>query len=200
MKKIIVIILWFLLVSFDANRIQNISVSSEVEKLVHKDTTKVLVSDKVKIKRKHPFSKFCEDYRNVAMYCQIKYGVPSSVQLAQAIAESGGGGSPIAKGANNLFGMKYYKELYDGEYYVSMTGTKWRKYNSFDDSFEDHADFLKKFYPKAVGKDWVYWTENCKGYGFGEYWKHIGMVIDKYELWEYDEVQIDYAINRTYNL
>jgi flagellum-specific peptidoglycan hydrolase FlgJ len=199
MKKIIVIILWFLLVSLDSNKPQNISVSSEVEKLIHKDTNVVLVFEEVKIKKKHPYLKFCEEYQMIAMDCQIRYGVPSSIQLAQAIAESGGGGSPLAKEANNLFGMKYYKELYDGEYYVSMTGTKWRKYNSFEHSFKDHADFLKKFYPSAVGKNWKYWVDNCKGYGFTGYWKHIGMVIEKYSLWEYDEVVIPQP-ERTYNL
>jgi flagellum-specific peptidoglycan hydrolase FlgJ len=200
MKKIIAIILWFLLVSLDSNSPQKISVSSEVEKKVHNDVVAIQLSNKVKINRKHPYSKFCDNYHEIAMYYHLEHGIPTSVQLAQAIAESGGGYSPIAKYANNLFGMKYYKELYDGDYYVSLGGTKWRKYDSFSESFEDHALFLKKYYKHAVGKNWKYWTNHCKGYGFGEYWKHIGMVIEKYELWRYDELIIKHQINQSYDL
>jgi flagellum-specific peptidoglycan hydrolase FlgJ len=200
MKKIIAIILWFLLVSLDSNSPQKISVSSEVENKVHNDIVAIQISNKTNIKGKHPYSKFCNDYHEIAMYYQLEYGIPTSIQLAQAIAESGGGCSPIAKNANNLFGMKYYKELYDGEYYVSLGGTKWRKYKTLEDSFKDHAIFLKKYYKHAIGKDWKYWSENCKGYGFGEYWKHIGMVVEKYKLWEYDVMVNDFQKTRTYNL
>lgn len=201
MNKIIVIILWFLLVSFEVNKTQNVSVSKEVEVKIHKKDTLVKnVSKKVKINKSHPFTDFCNKYQPLAYYYQVKYGVPVSIQLAQAIVESGGGKSELAKKANNLFGMKYYKRLFDGEYYESKQGTKWRKYNSFDESFEDHAIFLQRFYPGAVGKNWQYWVVNCKGYGEGKYWFHISSVIDRYQLWKYDVVQLEEPKKRSYNL
>jgi flagellum-specific peptidoglycan hydrolase FlgJ len=83
--------------------------------------------------------------------------------------------------------MKYYKELYTGDYFQTESGVKWRKYNSFEDSFEDHALFLKKFYPQAVGKPWNYWVENCTGYGGIGYWEHIGKIIEMYQLYTYDD-------------
>ena len=149
----------------------------------------------------HPFVDFCEKYQEIAIFYQIEYGVPVSIQLAQAIAESGGGKSQLAIQANNLFGMKYYKNLYDGDYIESESGVKWRKYNSFEDSFKDHAIFLKKFYPSVLGKDWKVWVTNCKGYGAGQYWKHIGEIIEMYNLDKYDNV-VDFAINfnRTYQI
>lgn len=144
--------------------------------------------------RNNPYIEFCEKYRQIGNDCQIKYGVPTSIQLAQAIGESGAGKSQLAISANNLFGMKYYKELFDGDYIVSESGVKWRKYDDFEDSFEDHAIFLNKYYSHAVDKDWKFWVNNCKGYGAGQYWKHIGDIIELYDLEKYD-VLPDIAIN-----
>lgn len=186
MKKIIVIILWFFLVSLTTNKSQNVSVSSEGERIIQNDVLAKIITSKVKTK--HVFSEFCKKYSEIAILCHLDCGIPTSVQLAQAIVESGGGKSELAKVANNLFGMKYYKEIFNGDYYLSNNKTKWRKYKSFEDSFIDHADFLNKYYSHAVGEDWKYWANNCFGYGAGNYWKHIGMVIKEYKLWEYDEL------------
>jgi flagellum-specific peptidoglycan hydrolase FlgJ len=109
MKKVIVIILWFLLVSLDYNKPQNISVSSEDENVVHNDVKAINISANVNIKNNHPFAKFCSDNQKVAIYYHIECGIPTSIQLAQAIVESGGGKSRMAMVTNNLFGMKYYK-------------------------------------------------------------------------------------------
>lgn len=203
MKKVIVIILWFLLVSLDSNRPQNISVSSEDENVVHNDVKAINISANVNIKHNHPFAKFCSDNQKIAIYYHIECGIPTSIQLAQAIVESGGGKSRMAMVTNNLFGMKYYKALYKGDYWTSPSGTKWRKYDSIEDSFKDHAEFLHRFYPSAIGKDWKYWVNSCKGYGAGEYWAHIGSVIKKYELWRYDDYVNEYksrTSEKTYNL
>jgi hypothetical protein len=43
-------------------------------------------------------------YYPVAKVCEYLYGVPTSIQLAQALAESGGGVSYIGKYSNNHFG------------------------------------------------------------------------------------------------
>lgn len=192
MKKIIVIILWFILVSFDTNKPQNISVSSEGEKIIHNDVVAMIISNKVNIKSRHAYSDFCEKYQKVAIFYQIECGIPASIQLAQAITESGGGRSTLATNANNIFGMKYYKELFDGDYYLGIGGEKWRKYDSYEDSFRDHAEFLHKYYSQAIGKDWRYWANNCNGYGAKGYWKHIGMVVEKFKLWEYDKQVNEY--------
>lgn len=186
MKKIIVIILWFFLVSLEYNKPQNVSVSSEGEKVIENDVLAKII--KSRVKSKHIFSEFCNKYCEIAILCHLDCGIPTSVQLAQAITESGGGKSELAKIANNLFGMKYYKEIFNGDYIVASDKTKWRKYKSFEDSFIDHADFLNKYFNHAVGKDWKYWANNCTGYGAMGYWKHIGEVIKQYKLWEYDEL------------
>lgn len=200
MKKLIVIVLSVILVSLNSNKNQNISLHSKSEKTIENDALAYNISSSVNFENNHPYAKFCNDYQEIAIYYQIECGIPTSIQLAQAIAESGGGRSDIAKRSNNLFGMKYYKGLYSGDYYTSTSGTKWRKYNNFEDSFKDHAFFLHKFYLHAVGKDWTYWVKNCKGYGANKYWEHIGMVIEKYKLWRYDNMVNEYQSNRSYNL
>lgn len=203
MKKVIVIILWFIAVSTDWGKPQNISVSSEDEKFVHNDVKALHISSKVKFKQTHPYTNFCNEYQKIAIFYQIECGVPVSIQLAQAIAESGGGKSNLALKTNNLFGMKYYKTLYSGEYWTSTNGVQWRKYDSIEDSFRDHAEFLHKFYSGAIGKNWRYWATKCKGYGGKGYWEHIGAIIEMYKLWRYDDIVNDYLNNqenRIYNI
>jgi hypothetical protein len=54
-----------------------------------------------------------------------------------------------------------------------------------------------------IGKNWKFWINNCTGYGAGQYWKHVGSVIERYELWRYDDLVDKHQNNqksRTYNL
>jgi flagellum-specific peptidoglycan hydrolase FlgJ len=159
------------------------------------------ISFQSNFKHNHPFIKFIEKYKDVAILYQIEYGIPVSIQLAQAITESGGGNCELGKNANNIFGMKYYKEMFSGEYYTSSDGTKWRKYPSIKESFRDHAEFLNKYYNHAVNKDWEYWVKECKGYGGPGYWKFIGDVIKKYKLYEYDDLVVKLQNkNKSFNI
>ena len=114
MKRVIVILLGILFISFEYRNSQNISVSSEGERKIENDDLAKII--KSRVKQKHVFSEFCNKYSEIAILCHLDCGIPTSVQLAQAIAESGGGKSELAKVANNLFGMKYYKEIFDKEF------------------------------------------------------------------------------------
>lgn len=81
-----------------------------------------------------------------------QYKVFPSVTVAQAIIESGWGKSELAIQGRNLFGIKAdagwkgetllmsTNEEYGGHTVTEMA--VWRKYNSFDDSVEDHGKFL----------------------------------------------------------
>ncbi|MCT3603427.1 N-acetylmuramidase [Lactobacillus acidophilus] len=104
-----------------------------------------------------------------------KYGTYPSVMIAQAILESGWGQSALATEANNLFGMKA-DDSWPGETYSAKTreeGTngksyyivaKFRKYNSFEESFEDNGKKLRE------GVSWQplrykgTWLENANTY------------------------------------
>jgi flagellum-specific peptidoglycan hydrolase FlgJ len=184
MRLILTFIFCLIFVFFSYNNNQIVKFLRETTKDNSMIATRI--SNDVVIKNKGVFTKFFNDYKKVAIYYHIECGIPVSIQFAQALAESGCGRSELAKRANNLFGMKYYSTIYSGGYIETSDGTKWRKYDTFEDSFIDHAEFLYRFYPNFVGKDWKYWVNNCRGYGSEGYWKHIGKIIEMYKLYEYD--------------
>ena len=184
MRIILTFIFCLIFVFFSYNNNQIVKFLRETTKDNSMIATRI--SNDIVIKDKGVFTKFFNDYKKVAIYYHIECGIPVSIQFAQALAESGCGRSELAKRTNNLFGMKYYSTIYSGGYIETSDGTKWRKYDTFEDSFIDHAEFLYRFYPNFVGKDWKYWVNNCRGYGAEGYWKHIGKIIEMYKLYEYD--------------
>jgi flagellum-specific peptidoglycan hydrolase FlgJ len=87
--------------------------------------------------------------------------VPASVSIAQAILESGWGTSPLAKNANNYFGIKgkgpagRYRHLtweekqVNGKTKIVHVYAWFKKYETPRQSFADHADhFAKSPYPQ----------------------------------------------------
>lgn len=131
--------------------------------------------------------KFIDKWAPVARHLQKECGIPASIQIAQAIHESGGGRSNIAKQANNHFGIKAYKN-WKGETYTTKHGTKYRAYKTENDGWVDHAKFLHDHYIMAVGKDWKHWCKWCRGYGGSKtYWqKEIKNIIEIHRLYELD--------------
>jgi len=144
MKRVIVILLGLLFISFEYRGTpQNISVSSEDEKTIHNDIIAKNITYNVNFKQKHPYAKFCEEYGGVAIQHHLDCGVPASIQLAQAIAESGGGISDIAKLSNNLFGMKEAKQRR-----TTAIGTKNNHayYKHWHDSVIDYLLYQRAYY------------------------------------------------------
>ncbi|HZE39041.1 MAG TPA: sporangiospore maturation cell wall hydrolase GsmA [Stackebrandtia sp.] len=100
---------------------------------------------------------FIDHAGSAAQPSQEEFGVPASVTVAQAILESGWGGSKLATGSNNYFGMK----CKNGEHgpiasdcvkaatkecdKTKCWDTKawFRVYDSEADSFRDHGSYLK---------------------------------------------------------
>ena len=79
---------------------------------------------------------------------QVKYGVFTSVSIAQACLESSNGTSKLSKTDNNLFGIKYAGNhspditIVQGSW-ATDDGGYYAKYKSWDDSIIDHGYFLK---------------------------------------------------------
>ena len=126
-------------------------------------------------------------YYPVAKVCEFIYGIPTSVQLAQALAESGGGVSYIGKHSNNHFGIKYYPAAFKGDYFTDRSGCKWRKYSTVLEGYVDHAVFLANNYKQATFKGYKVWSM-LHGYGAGNYWQHIGKIIERYKLQNLDSL------------
>ena len=100
---------------------------------------------------KLPPDKFIRMIGPVAREVYRRTGVPASVTLAQAIIETGWGDATIGD-AKNLFGIKGTgpagtitvptKEFVNGRYIT--VNDSFRKYRSWVESVEDHAQFLKE--------------------------------------------------------
>ena len=77
---------------------------------------------------------FIDKYKEIAIQQQLKYGIPASITLSQAILESGYGTSAQAKECNNFFGIQA-GDSWKGE---TINGDKhpFRKYSSPEQDFD----------------------------------------------------------------
>ena len=132
---------------------------------------------------------------------QIKYGVFTSVSIAQACLESSNGTSSLAKTDNNLFGIKYAGNHSPD---ISITQGSWAtddggyyaKYKSWDDSIIDHGYFLK--YNPRYTEHGVFNAKNGyeqakaiaeSGYATDKnYYSKLKSEIDYYNLTQYDNI------------
>ena len=146
---------------------------------------------------------------------QLKYGVFTSVSIAQACLESSNGTSKLAKTDYNLFGIKYPGNhcpditIVKGSY-ATDDGGYYTKYKSWDDSILDHGYFLK--YNPIYAQHGVFNAKNGyeqakaiadSGYATDtNYYSKLKSEIDYYNLTQYDNIQtnqnqkiIDKAVN-----
>ena len=134
---------------------------------------------------------YIERYKLVALQHEQEYGVPASITLAQGLLESYAGKSRMAVEANNHFGIKAYH--WKGDVYGSCDSLKqvgYRKYGAPEDSFLDHAMFLKGprysiLYEFEV-TDYRSWAQGLRDCGYAEdvnYPAKLINLIEQYELY-----------------
>lgn len=139
-----------------------------------------------------------------AKEAQKKYGVLSSVTIAQAVLESSWGKSGLTLQANNLFGIKADKRWngetitkstveYKGKKKISIDA-RFRKYKSFSESIDDHASFLKN---NQRYKQCFEYSNGCEfalevfkaGYATDPHYADLLIsLIRKYDLMQYDSL------------
>lgn len=89
---------------------------------------------------------YISKYKQIALEHEKQYGIPASITLAQGILESGAGKSMLTRNANNHFGVKAFGR-WDGPIYLAWDDerhkSRFRKYSSAEESYRDHALFLK---------------------------------------------------------
>ena len=87
---------------------------------------------------------YIEQYADIAVREMKATGIPASITLAQACLESGDGNSTLARMANNHFGIKCHgwkgKSV---KHTDDLPDECFRSYDSADESFRDHSDFLR---------------------------------------------------------
>ena len=140
---------------------------------------------------------YIDRYRVLAIMEMQRSGVPASITLAQACLESNNGNSRLSKASNNHFGIKC-KSYWTGKtvYYDDDEKNEcFRSYDSVEDSYRDHSDFLisnprySNLFRLDI-TDFKGWAHGLKRYGYAtnpRYAEHLIRIIEAYKLYKYDQ-------------
>ena len=134
-------------------------------------------------------------YKDLAMAEMLRVGVPASITLAQGILESQFGESDLAKVSNNHFGIKCKTEWTGAKTYHDddEKAECFRVYNSVEESYKDHSDFLRNR-PNYASlftlepTDYEGWAKGLKKAGYATspvYPQKLLKVINDYNLQQY---------------
>lgn len=138
---------------------------------------------------------YIERFKGIAIQEMNLYGIPASITLAQGLFESGSGNGELARVANNHFGIKCNNGWKGKGYYKDDDNHNdcFRVYDSPEDSFRDHSEFLKRpRYAKLFTldkNDYVGWANGLKDAGYAtnpQYPQLLINIIKKYNLDKYD--------------
>lgn len=145
--------------------------------------------------RRFSRGEYIERWKDEAIKQMNAHGIPASITLAQAMLESGDGNSPLAKYANNHFGIKCHD--WTGETFVIDDDARnecFRKYEDAEESYNDHSMFLKTrsrydaLFSLAV-TDYKGWAHGLKKAGYAtnpQYAYLLIQVIEENNLSQYD--------------
>lgn len=153
-------------------------------------------------------ARYIRKYKGLAIEEMKKFKIPASITMAQGILESGNGNSTLARKAKNHFGIKCHKD-WKGK---SM---KWdddapnecfRKYNSVNESFRDHSEFLveRDRYAslfKLKITDYKGWAKGLQKAGYAtnkSYSKLLIKIIEENNLQKLDDKKLAAKSGTTY--
>lgn len=139
---------------------------------------------------------YIERYQLLAIEEMNRSGIPASITMAQACLESGNGNSILSQKSNNHFGIKC-KSTWTGKTVKHDDDEKnecFRKYNTVEESFIDHSDFLMnnpRYYSlfQLPPDDYVGWAHGLKMAGYAtapDYAQRLLKIIDEYQLYRLD--------------
>lgn len=135
-------------------------------------------------------------YKHLAIQEMERTGIPASITMAQGLLESGNGNSRLAVKANNHFGIKCHdwngkKMRHDDD----ARRECFRKYNSVEESYQDHSAFLtsKSRYAalfEIPATDYKGWARGLKKAGYATsptYAEALIRIIEENQLYLLDE-------------
>ena len=147
--------------------------------------------------------RFVKAVSRIAVIEKNRTGVPASITAAQAILESSWGNAPIAKAGNNYFGIKckswwtgstilHEDDDYDKD--GNLIQSCFRAYDSVEDSFRDHSDFLlssERYAPlfELSPTDYRGWAHGLRACGYAtdkRYGDKLIAIIERLELYILD--------------
>jgi len=136
---------------------------------------------------------YITEYKDIALEHEKTYGIPASITLAQGILESAAGKSLLTLQTNNHFGIKAGNNWIGDVYFAwddEINKSRFRKYPSAKESFDDHAKILKgnrysSLFAKSV-YDYRAWAYGLQKAGYAtapNYAKALIGYIDAYKLY-----------------
>lgn len=149
---------------------------------------------------KTPAEIYIEKFKNIAIQEMKIHGIPASITLAQGILESGSGNSRLAREANNHFGIKCTSDWTGGKILEDddKEDDCFRVYQSAEESFRDHSEFLKRKRYAALFEleknDYQGWANGLKAAGYATNPKYAELLIslvERYKLDRYDQGEIN---------
>ncbi len=140
---------------------------------------------------------YIEQWKDVAIRQMQTHKIPASITLAQGILESGYGNSELATKANNHFGIKCHN--WTGPSVKKDDDKKnecFRKYQSAEQSFQDHSEFLttRSRYASLFEleiTDYKAWAKGLRQAGYAtnpKYPKLLTDLIERYDLAQFDQL------------
>ena len=139
---------------------------------------------------------YINTYKDLAISEMKRTGIPASITIAQGILETENGNSDLVRRSNNHFGIKC-KNTWKGpsvSHDDDAPGECFRKYESAEDSYRDHSNFLKgssryAFLFELDPLDYKSWAHGLKKAGYAtnpKYPEIIIGLIERYKLFELD--------------
>ena len=145
-----------------------------------------------------PQEEYIKKYSDIAVQEMLRSGVPASITLAQGILESASGQSELARKGNNHFGIKCHKGWTGRTFHKDDDARNecFRVYDSADESFRDHSDFLRyrdryKFLFDLERTDYKGWAYGLKRAGYAtdpKYPAKLIKYIEDYNLSRFDVI------------
>ena len=151
-----------------------------------------------------PQERYIARFASIAVNEMYRSGVPASITLAQGIIESRSGQSALAVDGNNHFGIKCHNS-WNGRTMLADDDRKdecFRVYDSAEESFRDHSDFLRyrdryKFlfdFPVTDYKSWAYGLKQA-GYATDpSYAAKLIQCVENYNLSRFDRMTVAEAL------
>lgn len=141
------------------------------------------------------YREYIETYAQIAVDQQAAHGIPASITLAQGLLESAAGRSTLATEGNNHFGIKCHNN-WQGATMIRSDDSPtdcFRVYESAEESFADHARFLKgrRYAPlfELEITDYAGWARGLRACGYAtdpNYAARLIAIIERYALYTYD--------------
>ena len=151
-----------------------------------------------------PQERYISRYASIAVNEMYRSGVPASITLAQGIIESRSGQSALAAEGNNHFGIKCHNSWKGRTMLVDddRRNECFRVYDSPEESFRDHSDFLRyrdryKFLFDFQTTDYKSWAYGLKQAGYAtdpSYATKLIKCVEDYNLSRYDRMTVAEAL------